>query len=467
LAGVVYRYLQLNRSRSKKEKKMKSDVIKPNLPGDFFNGKDGTTYRFTILKDVAVAGSAAPIPYDDSHQESIIGLYDKYKDFTIYVHLPWCIEHCSYCHYYRGPMLKRSMLESMLAAEKKHARLLDERIDLPNRDVRSIYFGGGTPTVIPADMLDDTLGYYVSRYKHDDDCEVCLECSIITLKAKKIEILERYITRLSVGVQSFDDRILKIMERKHQGAEAEEVLKEVIPRFPSVNVDLIYGLYDQTLEMWLDSVEKGIRLGTPSLTLYRLDIREIPSIMQVYRNEPGRFPDEQVCWQMYEEARRMLESAGYREDLVGWFLLPQVKETTVYHERWKKQSPCIAFGPALHNYAADHFYETLAGHDEYIAAAEAGKLPIKHMYTLTPEKRLVWYVLAQLKSNVPAYKSVIGDRFGEQLLSGLMDLVRKYVSWEVLRESGDTIELTREGHYILEWMLLELIAAIPPAGSQA
>lgn len=436
------------------------NVFKNNLPGDYFEGKDGSTYRFTILKDIAAAGAGKPIPYDDSHQDEIFGLYDKYNDFCLYVHFPWCIEHCSYCHYYRGPILKRDQLQSMLAAEKQHAGMMDRRIDLPHRNIPSIYFGGGTPTVIPAELLEETLAYYVGRYGKNPECEVCLECSPITLKAKKIEILERYINRLSVGIQSFDDRILKLVERKHTGALAKDVLTEVIPRFASVNVDLIYGLYQQSLSDWLASVETVIGLKAQSVTIYRLDIREMPAIIRSFRQEPGEFPDELQCRQMYDEARRLLTASGYRENLVGWFLLPQVKDTTVYRERWEKQSPCLAFGPGLHNYAADHFYETLMGHEEYIAAAQAGKLPIKHIYNLTPQKRLTWYVLAQLKSNSPVYKSVINHRFDPECRDWFMGLIGKYITWGVLQEVGDKIELTGESHYILEWILLELIHSL-------
>jgi oxygen-independent coproporphyrinogen-3 oxidase len=145
---------------------------------------------------------------------------------------------------------------------------------------------------------------------------------------------------------------------------------------------------------------------------------------------------------------------------VGWFLLPQVKDTVVYRERWEKQSPCIAFGPALHNYAADHFYETLSDRHQYIAAVEAGKLPIRHTYTMTTEKQLIWYVMAQWKSNSPVYKSVIIQRFEHEFLNWFMGLVQNYITWEVLKETGDKLEITEGYLYILEWILLELIGSL-------
>ena len=439
---------------------MKKDTAIRGLPGNYFTGKDGETYRFTILKDIATAG-ADPVPYDDSQQDSIFSLYGKCRDFALYVHFPWCAEHCSYCHYYRGPVIKRIEYGKLLEAERMHAKMMDERIDLAHRQVHSIYFGGGTPTVIPVDLLEQSLEYYVGRYGQGGDCEVCVESSIITLVPKKIEVLERYVNRLSIGVQSFADRILKIVERKHSAAKAEEVLQEVVPRFQSVNIDLIYGLYTQSLEDWLKTIEKAIELKIQSLTVYRLDIRDIPSIVSLFRQEPEKFPDERLCWQMYREAKSMLEAAGYRENLLGWFLLPQVKDTVVYRERWEKQSPCIAFGPGLHNYGADHFYETLADSQQYIAALEAGKLPIQHTYSMTVEKQVIWYVMAQWKSNSPVYKPVMIQRFGHEVFAWFKTLVQRYITWEVLKESGDKLEISEEYHYILEWILLELITSLP------
>lgn len=308
--------------------------------------------------------------------------------------------------------------------------------------------------------MEQILEYYVGRYGQNCDCEVCVESSIVTLTPKKIEILERYVNRLSMGVQSFDDRILKIVERKHKVAKTREVLQEVVPRFHSVNVDLIYGLYGQSFDDWVKSIEKAIELKVQSLTIYRLDIREIPSIVHLFRQEKEMFPDEHMCWKMYREAKNMLEAAGYRENPAGWFLLPRVKDTVVYRERWEKQSPCIAFGPALHNYAADHFYETLPDNHQYIAAVETGKLPIRHTYSLTTEKQVIWYVMAQWNSNSLVYKSVIIRRFGQDFLNWFMGLVQDYITWGVVKENGDKLEIAEAYLYILEWILLELIDSL-------
>ncbi|MCP5054996.1 MAG: radical SAM protein [bacterium] len=428
------------------------------LPEDYFNDKDGTNYRFTILRDIVQSGNNKPIGYNDSYHDEVIGYYDDYKDINLYVHVPWCVEHCSYCYYYSGGVVKRGVMDRLLEAEKKHAEMMEEKVGFENKTIRSIYFGGGTPTVLPNPLLDDFVGYFANRFGGKEKLEFCVESSIQALNRRKIDILEKYANRVSIGVQSFDNNILKIVERIHSAEKAEEILREMVPRFNSINIDLIYGLHDQSLDLWLDSVQKSIDIGVQSVTTYRLNIRETPAIIETFRKEPDRFPDENMCRRMYEEAREMYEAAGYKENLVGWFLKPQVKDTTVYRERWEKQSPCIAFGPGLDNYAADHFYQSILNHDKYIEAVNAGKLPITLFYKLDLEKQLIWYVLAQLKSNSPIYKDVIVKRFGEKRLDWFMGLARNYIAWNVLIDHGDRMEFTRENLYILEWMLIEVIS---------
>jgi oxygen-independent coproporphyrinogen-3 oxidase len=437
---------------------MQKETMTAFRPEEYFQDKDGTNYRFTILRDIVQAGKNRPIAYDDSHHDEIIGYYDKYDDVNLYVHVPWCVEHCSYCYYYSGPVIKRGVMDKLLNAEKRHSEMMDERIGIRSRNVRSIYFGGGTPTVLPNPLLDEFVGYFAERYGGKEKLEFCVESSIQALNSRKIDILEKYANRISIGVQSFDDKILKIVERIHSAEKAKEILQEMVPRFNSVNIDLIYGLHDQSLDLWLDSVRQAIELKVQSVTTYRLNIRETPAIIETFRKEPERFPDEQMCRRMYEEAREMMEAAGYKENLVGWFLLPQVKDTTVYRERWEKQSPCIAFGPGLDNYAADHFYTTIPVHDHYTAAVESGKLPIKNMFKFDLDKQMVWYVLAQLKSNSPIYKDVVLKRFGEQRLDWFTRMARSYISWGILKESSDSWTCPREHLYLVEWMLIELIS---------
>jgi oxygen-independent coproporphyrinogen-3 oxidase len=432
------------------------------LPPGYFDDKNGRSYRFYIAEDVVLAGAPAQA-YTESERSYITGLYADEDRVALYVHSPWCVERCSYCYYW-GKAEARNRMARLVAAEQQHARLVEGETDLLAKTVPSIYFGGGTPTVLPPDLLEETLGFYVERYG-GPSCEVCCEASVSSLDPKKLAVLERHVTRLSLGVQSFDDGILRQVERTFTGAEAVELLEEVVPRFPSVNIDLIYGLQSQSLATWIHTVERAIELGVPSVTLYRLEVRDEAPLEQTWAEAPESFPDEIACLEMRRSAADLLEAAGYRENLLGWFLLPRVEDTVVYRERWERQTPCLAFGPNVHNYGADHYYYTRQDRDAYVADVESGRLPVESFFRLDARQALVWFVLAQWKSRRAADREVIERRFGGAAHDWLLAQLRDTCEWDLVAVSEREIALTRGGRSLCEWVLRGLIEGLRQARS--
>ena len=427
-----------------------------DLPKSYFQGKNGLSYRFYVAEDVVNAVNNL-LPYAEADRSYINGLYQNQKDVALYVHAPWCVERCTYCYYWGSAEGRREM-QRLVHSEQRHARLLDDTIDLASKTVRSIYFGGGTPTVLPNDLLEDCLSFFVEQYATTGSCEITCEASVASLNPQKLDIIEKYATRLSLGVQSFNDRLLRLVERSFTGAAAAEMLTSVVHRFPSVNIDLIYGLQSQTEQEWIASVEKAIELLVPSITIYRLEIREGHPLIKAFRAAPDTFPGEYACQMMRREAKSKLESAGYRENLVGWFLRPNVADTTVYRERWEKQTPCIAFGPGVHNYGADHFYYSTADKLAYITEVDNGRSPVQGVCRLNLEQQLIWYVMAQWKSNSSVSTAAICTRYGVPLLEWFMQLIRDFVRWGLLLFVQDTITLTDDGRSLLEWMLQDMIS---------
>ena len=429
-----------------------------SLPEGYFDGKDASKYRFYVFDDIVHADGAKPIPYNSSHEQRIVDIYKDQESVAIYVHIPWCECRCTYCYYHQARVKDEQTLRDLVQAEQQHAAMLEDKIDLRSKKVPTIYFGGGTPTILPDDLLDEHLSFYVDRYAQDG-CEICCEASPYTLTPTKLDVLEEHVTRFSVGIQSFDGKLLKAVGRGPIDESIEKLLVDAIARLPTVNLDLIYGLPGQTRKHWIESVHKAIELGAPSITTYRLEIRQDTPINKQYRKHPELFPDEPTCWTMCIEAKDALLEAGYKENLVGWFLLPNVADTVVYRERWEHQTPCVAFGPRVHNYGADHFYDTLESHEAYVAAIAAGELPIEHVYTVSDKKKLIWYVLAQWKSNKPAYKEELRKRFGDQLSKWFLGLIQNYVSWDMLVETSDVIEMTESARLALDWVLGDIINA--------
>ena len=434
-----------------------ADMGLGKLPSTYFEDKSGLNYRFYVAEDIVKAGGRPPVTFDDEMQSTILDFYSDIDRVALYVHVPWCVETCTYCYYW-GKVESKSQMAQLFNAEKEHLKLIGSKIDIENKEIPSIYFGGGTPTVLPVELLEEYLDFFVGRFA-DSATEVCSEASISSLTAEKISIMKKYVTRLSLGVQTFSDRLLKAVARSFTADKAKEVIRTAVENFHSVNIDLIYGLQNQTMADWIDAIQEAIRLEVPSVTLYRLEIR-VPMMIQEYRKDQSTFPDEITCREMRHRARYLLEQAGYRENLVGWFVKSKVTDTVVYRERWARQTPCLAFGPGVHNYGSDYFYYNTLDKDEYIARVERGSLPVHKIYCMQDKEQLLWFIIAQWKSNLPVYLNEIRARFGAEGESFLRTVAGDFSKWNLLSISDEGFVLTDGGKSILEWMICDMMRRI-------
>ena len=432
-----------------------------SLEDDFFCNRDGCRYRFHIQEDICKAsGKAFQLDSDqsDMQEDEFLLNYKDNERVALYCHIPWCIEECTYCYYW-GRAEGLSKMTELMQYEQSHAELLDKQIGLRDRTVPTLYFGGGTPTVLPAGLLDETLGFWIEGFC-DPSTEVSCEASVSTLDSRKFDILQhRGVNRLSIGVQAFDDSILNSVARSFDDARAREIVSEASQRFASVNVDLLYGLEGQTLDQWLASLEVAVQLGASSITLYRLEIRNDIRLHQYYVKAPERFPDELECQRMRLAGKQMLEAAGYSENLVGWFLRG-VKDTVVYRERWQRQTPCIAFGPGVHNYGENHFYYNLNSREAYCGAITRNQLPIGGRYNMDIEQKVLLAAMVCWKSNCSIDFSELRNRFGHGPVTRLESALQPWKARGLLDIKGATVGLTEGGRALLEWMLDDLIEVL-------
>jgi oxygen-independent coproporphyrinogen III oxidase len=439
---------------------MKSQIQLANMglgavPPTYFEGKTGLNYRFYIAEDIVKAGGQKPVMYDRETPSTILDFYSDIDRVAFYVHVPWCVETCTYCYYW-GKVESKSHMARLFNAEKGHLKLLCAETDLKNKKIPSIYFGGGTPTVLPVELLEEYLDFFVGGFADLTAAEVCSEASISSLTPEKIKVMKKYVTRLSLGVQTFSDRLLEAVARSFTADQAKETIRAAVENFDSVNIDLIYGLRNQSMGDWIDAIQESILLGVPSVTLYRLEIR-VPTMIREYNEAPSSFPDEITCREMRYRARQLLEDAGYRENLVGWFVKPKVTDTLVYRERWARQTPCIAFGPGVHNYGSNYFYYNTPDKDEYIARVEDGSLPIYKIYRMREREEMLWFIIAQWKSNLPVYLNDIRYRFGETGETLLRTIAGDFSGWNLISISDESFTLTDGGKSILEWMIFDMM----------
>ena len=236
---------------------------------------------------------------------------------ALYVHIPWCVRKCPYCDFNsheRG--------EALPEADYLRALFASLEALLPSvwgRKVHSVFIGGGTPSLFSAQAIDELLAGVRARLQVEPEAEVTLEANPGTAEAARFRgYRDAGVNRVSVGVQSFDDAMLKALGRIHGSDEARRAIDLALQVFGNVNIDLMYGLPGQSAAMARADLEEGIRRGTPHLSAYQLTIE--PNT--VFFAQPPKLPAHDEAADMQLAAEEMLAAAGYEQYEVSAFARP-------------------------------------------------------------------------------------------------------------------------------------------------
>lgn len=232
---------------------------------------------------------------------------------ALYIHFPWCEKKCPYCdfnsHQVKDPNTKGPGFD-----EPRYIKALitDLETELPRiwgRQVHSIFIGGGTPSLLSPQGMDDLLSAIRARINLEPDCEITMEANPGSVEAEKFAAFAKFgINRVSLGIQSFQDAQLKALGRIHSGAEAKQAIAIAMDHFQSVNLDLMYGLPNQSLEAAKADIQTALSFNTPHLSLYNLTLE--PNTY--FANFPPKLPSEDDIDAIFEQNLALLEAAGYQ-----------------------------------------------------------------------------------------------------------------------------------------------------------
>ncbi len=310
----------------------------------------------------------------------------------IYIHVPFCVRKCSYCDF--------SSIVAEPAAMEEFCDLLLVETDLLRKrfpedaaaPADTVYFGGGTPTVLPPEALCSILMTIKDRFSVCRDAEVTIEANPGTVTPGRLSsIREGGFTRISVGVQSFTPSILRTLGRIHGVEDARETVRDARDAgFSSLGIDLIFGIPGQSAVAWEEDVERALELLPDHLSAYALSPETgTPLHASLVRGELGMPPDEEVA-QMYETARRTLSEAGYRQYEISNFARPGHESR--HNVKYWKRDGYAGFGPSAHGLLfppgmAPHGFRTANSPslDEYRKAIRAGRLPWAEARAVDPE----------------------------------------------------------------------------------
>jgi len=364
-----------------------------------------------LLRTEPVAGNyfvAAYPPFSAWSSEQNGNFFDVLDDplerrnpLGAYLHIPFCAKKCDYCYYLSYTGERAATIDAYLSTVLREAELYGERAALGGRPLSYLYFGGGTPSLLTPDQLLFTIEGLRGTFLMEQLEEFSFEVAPRSVRPEFLKALKTAgATRISMGVQSLDDELLKLNGRIHTERDVRRafgLLKEY--SFDYVNLDLMAGLLGETDEQWKRGVQKTIALDPESITIYQT---EIPHNTQLYKDyAAGRLPIEPPGW---EEKRARLDNAFMELDRAGYHLISAyiavkgpARHTFLYQDYLWSGADLLALGVASFGYFGGVHYQNQPTLSSYMRSLEAGSLPVARSYALTAHEQLVREFILQLK----------------------------------------------------------------------
>ena len=295
----------------------------------------------------------------------------------LYVHVPFCKTKCPYCDFntYQGI---ENLIEPFLPAITSEITCWGDALAHP--PVKSVFFGGGTPSYLPSGDISRILVAIQSSFQVDPTAEISIEANPGDLdEAACVGILKQGVNRLSIGVQSLDNDLLNLLGRRHQASEAVEAFQSARQAgFDNVNLDLMYGLPNQSMEQWQKTLSSLIELTPEHISLYALTIEEGTPMHRWAAEGKIPEPDSDLAADMYQHAREVLAEAGYHHyEISNWSLPDRACEHNLVY--WEN-GPYLGVGPGAHSRLGDYrFWTVLSPRDYNTKAAtwaDSGSRPL-------------------------------------------------------------------------------------------
>ena len=378
----------------------------------------------------------------------------------MYVHLPFCQKKCDYCYYLSYIAKSAKVVDQYLESLVREMALYASFASVQGRNVSFVYFGGGTPSILGSSqfewLADGLTGSVEWQNPGGRPTEVTFECAPRSVRADFLETLrDNGVTRVSMGVQSFDDELLQLNGRIHLRKDVLRAYALIEKAgFSSVNLDLMAGLMGESWESWCESLRRVIDLSPNSVTLYQT---EVPHNTKLYRDiVTGQLQAELVPWS--EKRKRIdygfeqLEAAGYVVVSAYTAVKDPQRHPFVYQDCLWHGADMLGLGVASFGYFGGVHYQNAVALESYEQEVERGALPVQRAFSLSAQDRLVREFILQLKLGVVSLDE-FRDKFGVELTVEFAGPLQALIAEGFLTCAGDEVRLTREGLLCVDALL--------------
>ncbi len=372
------------------------------------------------------------------------GLAGFYNPLNIYIHIPFCAQKCSYCYYRTVQGSRKSEIDAYVDALCKEIEMATERFNLAQRPLSSIYFGGGTPTLLTGDNLlkiRQTLDKFVNI---TDETEITVEGEPVTITDKKAEILgELNVTRISMGVQSLHDEIIKLSHRQDTQARALRAIEMSRKTGAAVNIDLMSGLAGETPETWAYSVDKAIETDVESITVYKTELYTNTEYYKELRSNKITLPSDNEELEYMQYAIDKFAEHNY----IPWSFFTFTKDDKYRHVHspsiWRGED-FYAIGASAFGRMGQYLIQNTNEVNRYIELIENGKLPIHRGHKMTSMDSVIRDIVLGMKLVSIDLESFY-QRHGVDLTALCKDSVERLTKEGYITVTDKELKMTDKG----------------------
>ena len=378
---------------------------------------------------------------------------------ALYLHVPFCHTRCYYCDFntYAGILPMRESYVCALTSEITLTGKAAQHADGRPRRSRSIFFGGGTPSLLSVDQVTRLLNACFTSFAVDKDAEITLEANPGTLTQDQLVGLRAAgINRLSMGAQSFDAALLKTLGRIHSPEEVEQALRYArAAGFTSINLDLMFGLPGQTMQHWRDTLARALDLHPDHFSLYSLIIEEgTPFYDWTHegRITPG---DEDLCADMYEYADELLQQAGYANYEISNWARPG--KQSIHNLTYWQNLPYIGMGAGAYSYFGGRRYSNERTPATYIKQLRAGRIPEVESELVSRQQEISETAFLALRTAMGLHLPTFEQRFGQSFAQFVGDRLRTVDEAHLLEHAGEWLRLSKRGRLLGNEVFMRLL----------
>ncbi len=392
-------------------------------------------------------------------QQYTTSIQQLLQTVSLYLHIPFCHTRCYYCDFntYAGILPLREPYVRALLAEIALAGEQARHDDGSPRRARTIFFGGGTPSLLTVTQIKRLLHACRAAFALDEDAEITLEANPGTLTSEQLVGLRAAgINRLSLGSQSFDAQLLKTLGRIHTPAEITQALSHArAAGFTSINLDFMFGLPGQSMRQWQETLAQALILRPEHLSLYSLIIEEGTPFFnwtQEGRIVPG---DEDLCADMYEYADELLQAAGYVNYEISNWALPghQSRHNLTY---WRNL-PYIGMGAGAHSFFAGKRFSNERDPQQYINMLKKQQLPVVESETIEATQEMSETAFLALRTASGLHLPTFEERFATPFASFVGNRLRIVEEAGLLEQEEGWLRLSKRGRLLGNEVFLRLL----------